>query len=112
MKFVDYRVSFLLFLICPAGYGDIFVDFENRSEGAYSQAMMQSDFDGLNWSNGLDQGRAEVVSDNEQGKVLRVLYPRDRYGAGNTTGGGVQFKCDIGSKSEAATAQYKIKFKS
>lgn len=108
----DHRLLIPILLLGLTARADVSVDFENRSTGTYTENMMQSDFNGLNWSNGLDQNRAKIVNDPAQGKVLRILYPEGNYGAGNSNGGGVQFKCVIGSKTEAATAEYRIKFES
>lgn len=85
----------------------ITVDFENHGEGRYTETMMVEDFDGLGWNNGLDEGRATVVTDDEQGKVLRVHYPEGAVGANR---GGVQFKCKLGATTDAACAEYRLKF--
>jgi hypothetical protein len=95
-------------LLARGGFAGIAVDFENRDPGVYTEDMMADDFDGLNWSNGLDQQRARVTADGD-GRVLRVAYPQGGVGAG-TNGGGVQFKCALGAKTDSAYAEYRIKF--
>ncbi len=91
---------------------DISVDFENRSTGQYTKSMMRVDFNGLNWSNGLDQGRGRIVENaaGNAGKSLQVMYPEGQTGASNSSGGGIQFKCDLGGNYEAAYAKYRIMF--
>lgn len=104
-------VCFGFILAAQAFAAGIAVDFENRGEGTYTEAMMVQDFNGLSWNNGLDQDRATIVSDVAHGKVLRVVYPEAKVGAGSNDGG-VQFKCKLGTITDAAYAEYCVKFQS
>jgi hypothetical protein len=85
----------------------IHADFEARSPGQYTQAMVSRDFGAAaSWNNGLDAGRATIV--NQDGNsFLRVSYPANQYGP---TQGGVQFKVPLGGSHKELYLSYRLRF--
>lgn len=82
-------------------------DFQARSPGVYTQAMVAGDFSGTpGWNNGLDQGRATIV-DEAGNRFLRVTYPAGIYGP---TDGGVQFIVPLAGSFDELYLSYRVRF--
>lgn len=59
------------------------VDFETAPAGPYTPAAMNADFHYPAWSDGIDEGRAAIVSaPGRCSQALRVDYPAGRVGEG------------------------------
>lgn len=84
-------------------------DFEQRSPGEYTEAMVEGDFGfPAPWNNGLDEGRATIVEESGN-HILRVTYPANEYGPNK---GGVQFKVPFGQTFSELYLSYRIRFAS
>lgn len=82
--------------------------FDARSAGVYSQDLVASDFGAApSWNDGLDEGRAGIVPDEED-PYLRVTYPAGEYGPAD---GGVQFIVPLGDSYEELYLSYRIRFR-
>ncbi len=95
-------------LVSSASALDKQVGFDNHNTGKYTEAMASGDFSSNYWSNGLDEGRANIVggSDAYSGKSLRITYEANEYGPSKN---GVQFSYRF-SKSNEMNLEYRLKF--
>ncbi len=82
-------------------------DFSSHEPGAYSQAMVSTDFAAAPpWSDGLEEGRGNIVEEDGN-KFLRVNYPLGAVGPGE---GGAQFNVPLGGSYDELYASYRIRF--
>lgn len=57
------------------------VDFDTDAAGPYTRAEVAADFHHPSWSDGIDEGLAEIVA-TSCGKALQVRYPAGQVGGG------------------------------
>jgi len=92
-----------------AGTVLLHADFQSRTAGAYTQAMVDADFSGIpSWNNGLDAGRASIVDEAGE-KFLRVTYVGGAFGP---TDNGVQFMVPLSAAFEELYLSYRVRFAS
>jgi hypothetical protein len=98
-----------IYLFCISLYAEtiLTVNFNDHSDGQYTKEMLNSDWQTPSWNNGVDDGRAAIVSDPSYNqKSLEILYPA--LGVGPSMGGAQwQFKYD---DYEEVYASYYIYF--
>lgn len=83
------------------------VTFDSSAVGKYTQDDVASDFGrSENWNNGLDEGRATIVSESGQ-KFLRITYVGGKYGPSD---GGVQFNVPFGKSYNELYFSYRVRF--
>ncbi|MBL8994851.1 MAG: hypothetical protein JNM63_16005 [Spirochaetia bacterium] len=73
----------------------LFVTFE-KNYGAYTEAMMQGDFNSLSSSAGLRAGRGQIFLNNGW-RVLQVRYPVNAF---DSPGSGVLFRAPLAASDE------------
>lgn len=84
------------------------VDFEADAVGGYTQALVQKEWPGVTWSNGLADGRATIVSgDSATGKAVRIAYPARSVGPSQ---GGAQWKTFLAGSHDTVTMGYRVRF--
>ncbi len=82
-------------------------NFEARTAGPYSQALVVSDFAGApTGNNGLSEGRATIVAEAGN-QFLRVSYPAGKFGSAD---GGVHFKVPLASSHDELYLSYRVRF--
>ena len=94
--------------------GSLFVDdsvikinFQHSQLGTYSQASASKDFDvDLKWSDGLNQGRAMILAENDN-HFLRISYPAGGVGPAN---GGAQFIIPFEHAYNELYLSYRVRF--
>ncbi len=97
----------------PADMGTVFAcDFEHRSPGPYDYLAMAEDWNEPDFSNGVVDGRCEIVGDPQYGRSLKVTYPAN--GVGPHEGGAqwiTYFKNDegMGVSYDELYASYVVK---
>ena len=83
-------------------------DFQHHKPGAYSEFMLDDDWNNPSWSNGVEEGRVSVVrTDQESNIALAVLYPEGEYGTSQT---GAQWKLDLEGSYEHVRVSYRLRF--
>jgi len=86
------------------------LDFNHCTVGAYTESMLEDDWNAPAWSQGVDEGRASITyTDNETNKALAVRYPKGEYGTSAT---GAQWKLMFGGSYECVRLSYRIQFTS
>lgn len=80
------------------------INFEQSPIGVYNEQQIKSEWKTINWANVYQ--RAEIITDEEQGKVIRLFYPKGGLGPKETGG---QFEVKLPEATEY-TLSYKIKF--
>lgn len=97
-----------------AGQGVIFEnDFEDDAVGTYTMSNWDADWNEPPWENGIDEGRATVVTGAaafEGGRSLRLLYPQGSVGAVGNAGGGAEWRMDLGQSYDELYMGYRIRF--
>lgn len=87
------------------------VDFNNRNASTYTENQAEQDFGELRFSNGLDEGRAQIVTGDQafggSGSAIRVRYPAGGAGPGE---GGAQWIVELDEGYEEAYLSYRVKF--
>jgi len=84
------------------------VDFESDALGKYTQSLVQKEWAGVTWSNGLADGRAAIVDgDSVSGKAVRVSYPAKSFGP---TLGGAQWRAFLAGNHDTVTMRYRVRF--
>ena len=81
------------------------VDFENAPLGPYTQESLAADFRGVE-GHGQGLERASIVA-TEQGRSLRVRYPRGSVGPGE---GGAQFVVKLPPGHDELRCSYRVRF--
>ena len=82
-------------------------NFDNRSSGPYTEAMLDEDWNAPAWSQGVDDGRVSLVETVEGNTALAVSYPAGAYGTSNT---GAQWKLDFDAGDTDLRLSYDIQF--
>ena len=84
------------------------VDFESDPLGKYVQSLVQKEWAGVTWSNGLSEGRAAIVEgDSVTGKAVRVSYPSGSFGPSM---GGAQWRAFLSGNHDTVTMRYRVRF--
>ena len=86
-----------------SGYFNLYVDFQNRQPGPYTETALQEDFIDINWSR-LD-GRA-TIAEEAGNKYLRIEYPAGQAGSRNS---GASFVVNL-PESQYCRLDYLVRF--
>lgn len=91
----------------------VHLSFKDHDQGTYSQPQLDDDWNNgeesvlENWSQGISEGRVDIIGDEAMGNVLRVLYPSGGVGPSE---GGAQWRLELNGESEEMYSGYFIKF--
>jgi hypothetical protein len=83
------------------------VDFDALPLGVWSEREIAETFGAPRFTNGLGDGRVELVAESGDQRALRVHYPE---GAVGPVAGGAQWLCALGASYEALTLSYELRF--
>lgn len=96
------------------GQGIVFSnDFDDDAVGTYTVSNLNADWNNPPSESGIAQGRGTVVDGAAAfggGRSLRVLYPQDSVGPSDNTGGGAQWRMDLGQSYDELYLSYRIRF--
>ena len=81
-------------------------DFDDDTSGVYVDV---ADWNDPSWTNGLDEGRAEIVEDREieANRFLRIHYPEGGVGPQES---GAQWKTQLGGVHDELYLSYRLRF--
>lgn len=81
-------------------------DFDDDAVGPYADLV---DWNDPPWSDGVDEGRVEIVdgADAFAGRSLRIHYPKGGVGPGD---GGAQWKAALGGEYDELYLAYRLRF--
>ena len=87
-------------------------DFESASVGSYLPEVLNEQWHTPLWHMGVRENRAKIVSDDEKGKALEVLYPAHQYGSNGAVAflNDLSFGTGIERNFEELYVSYDIKF--
>lgn len=88
-------------------------DFEDDPVGLYTVSNWSADWSGAPWQTGVGEGRATIVSGDAAfngGRSLRLLYPQGSVGPVGNSGGGAEWRMDLGQTYDELHLSYRIRF--
>ncbi|MFK7895252.1 MAG: polysaccharide lyase [Myxococcota bacterium] len=104
----------LLIASAAVGQTAIFAnDFEDDAVGPYTVSNWSADWSGAPGETGIEEGRATIVSGDAAfngGRSLRLLYPKGSVGAVGPSGGGAEWRMNLGQSHDELYLSYRIRF--
>jgi len=87
-------------------------DFETASAGTYTPEDLNTQWDTPLWHLGFKDGRANIITDLQNGKSLQITYPANKFGAGGASAflSDLAFGIGIEGQYEELYLSYDMKF--
>ena len=99
--------------VSALGQGVIYSNnFDDDPVGTYTVENLNADWNNRPFDNGIEQGRGTIVTGSEaySGNALQVLYPEGSVGSSDNTGGGAQWRADLGASYDELYLSYRLRF--
>ena len=111
------RSLFFVITLCGGlalGQGDVIYEnnFDQHSEGLYTEAQLEADWNAPPWDDGVREGRVTIVEGaaafGGSGSSMAVSYPAGEHGTKET---GAQWKLFLNDEYEELFVSYRVKFR-